>query len=100
MVRITAGGNLIQYPGELTTRTADLMTAKILWNSIVSTLGAKFMGIDMKSLYLCTPTDCYKYMKMLLSVFPEHIRQQYKMYDHAKNEFIYLEIRKAIYGLP
>ena len=28
-VRITAGGNLINYPGELTTRTADLTTPKI-----------------------------------------------------------------------
>ena len=31
-VHITAGGNLINYPGELTTRTADLTTSKILWN--------------------------------------------------------------------
>jgi hypothetical protein len=31
-VRITSGGNLIDYPGELTTRTADLTTSKILWN--------------------------------------------------------------------
>ena len=29
-VRITAGGNLITYPFELTTRTADLTTSKIL----------------------------------------------------------------------
>ena len=36
-VRITAGGNLIDYPGELTTRTADLTTSKILWNSTIST---------------------------------------------------------------
>eukprot|EP00804_Cyclotella_cryptica_P010472 CCRYP_012303-RA/>CCRYP_012303-RA protein AED:0.45 eAED:0.14 QI:0/0/0/0.6/1/1/5/0/1176 len=40
-VRITAGGNLIKdYPGELTTRTADLTTSKILWNSVLSTEGA------------------------------------------------------------
>ena len=36
-VRITAGGNLIQYPGELTTRTADLRTTKIMLNSVIST---------------------------------------------------------------
>ena len=36
-VRMTAGGNLITYPGELTTRTADVSTAKILWNSVIST---------------------------------------------------------------
>jgi hypothetical protein len=39
-VRITVGGNLINYPGELTTRTANLTTAKILWNSIISTPSA------------------------------------------------------------
>ena len=36
-VRITADGNLIQYPGELTTRTADLRTTKIMLNSVIST---------------------------------------------------------------
>ena len=29
-VRITAGGSLVEYPGELTTRTVDLTTSKIL----------------------------------------------------------------------
>ena len=32
-VRITVGGNLIKYPRELTTHTADLMTTKVMWNS-------------------------------------------------------------------
>jgi hypothetical protein len=52
-VRINAGGNLIKdYPGELTTRTADLTTLKIMWNSVLSTEGACFMGVDIKSFYL------------------------------------------------
>ena len=34
-VHITVGGNLIDYPFELTTRTADLTTSKILWNSTI-----------------------------------------------------------------
>ena len=38
---ITAGGNLINYPGKLTTRTANITTAKLLWNSVISTLGAR-----------------------------------------------------------
>jgi hypothetical protein len=32
-IRITAGGNLINYPGKLTTQTADLTTSKLMWNS-------------------------------------------------------------------
>ena len=47
-VRITAGGNLIKYPRELTTRTADLTTAKILWNSVLSTERGKFMCLNIK----------------------------------------------------
>jgi hypothetical protein len=39
-ITVGVGGNLIDYPGELTTRTADLTTTKILWNSTISTPGA------------------------------------------------------------
>ncbi len=35
-IRITAGGNLINYPGELTTRMADITTLKLHWNSILA----------------------------------------------------------------
>ena len=56
-VQITAGGNLINYPGELTTRTADLTTSKILWNSTISTPGARYACADAKkSTYADTNT--------------------------------------------
>jgi hypothetical protein len=99
-VRITAGGNLIDYPGELTTRTADLSTAKILWNSVLSTEGAKFMGLDIGSFYLETPLARYEYMKFPIALFPEHIKKQYDLTTHVNKGFVYVEIRKAIYGLP
>ena len=51
-VRITAGANIINYPGELTTRTADLTTSKILWNSIISTINAKHVCLDIKNIPL------------------------------------------------
>jgi hypothetical protein len=99
-VRITAGGNLIDYPGELTTRTADLSTAKILWNSVLSTEGAQFMGLDIGSFYLETPLDRYEYMKFPISLFPQHIIDQYDLTNNVRHGFVYVEIRKAIYGLP
>jgi hypothetical protein len=46
-VRITVGDNLIDYPFELTTRTADMVSSKILWNSVISTKGARFAGADI-----------------------------------------------------
>ena len=87
-MRITEGGNLIEYPGELTTRTADLTTSKILWNSVLSTEGAKFMGIDISNFYLGTPMDRYEYMKMPLALFPDHIVKQYNLGAKAKNGFV------------
>jgi hypothetical protein len=51
-VRITVGGNLINYPFELTTRTTDMVSSKILWNSTISTKGAQFAGADINNMYL------------------------------------------------
>ena len=56
-VCITAGGNLIVYPDEITTRTADLIITKIMWNSVLSTQGARYMYIDIKNMYIATPLD-------------------------------------------
>ena len=75
-VHITAGSNLITYPGELTTRTADLTTSNVLWNSVVSTKDVKFAGADIKNFYLGTPLDRYEYMRMDLKLFPPHIVKQ------------------------
>ena len=62
-VRITAGGNLISYPDELTTRTADLITAKVMWNNVISTLGTRYACIDIDNMYLATnPMDCPEYI--------------------------------------
>ena len=99
-VRITAGGNLIDYPGELTTRSADLTTSKILWNSVLSTKRARYMCLDIKNFYLCAPLERYEYMRMKLTDFPDHIVQQYDLARKAKNGFVYIEIRRSIYGLP
>ena len=93
-VRITAGGNLIKYPGKLTTRTANLTTSKVLWNSVLSTVGARFMVIDTKSFYLGMPPDNFEYMKIPLSIFPQHIINQYHLSQHEKNEYVYLESRQ------
>jgi hypothetical protein len=44
---LTVGGDQIEYPGNKSTRTEGLTTAKILINSVISTLGAKFLVIDI-----------------------------------------------------
>eukprot|EP00804_Cyclotella_cryptica_P028694 CCRYP_008187-RA/>CCRYP_008187-RA protein AED:0.42 eAED:0.42 QI:0/0/0/0.5/0/0/2/0/188 len=51
-IRITVGSNLINYPRELTTHPADLTTAKILWNSTISTPRARYACADIENMYL------------------------------------------------
>jgi hypothetical protein len=46
---LTIGGDQIEYPGDKSTRTAGLTTAKNLINSVISTLGAKFLVIDIRN---------------------------------------------------
>jgi hypothetical protein len=47
--RLNVGGNQIEYPGDKSTRTAGLTTAKNLIYSVISTLGAKFLVIDINN---------------------------------------------------
>jgi hypothetical protein len=60
--RLTLGGNLINYPGNVSTRTAELETIKILFNSVISTKGAEFISIDIKNFYLNTPLERPEYV--------------------------------------
>ena len=81
-VCITARGNLIKTPGDLTTRTIDVTIFKILWNSILSTKGATFEGFDVLDLYLGTDMECCEYMKMPVSLFQQYTIDQYNMETH------------------
>jgi hypothetical protein len=99
-IRISAGGNLIHYPGELSTQTADLTTSKSMWNSILSMVGAKYMCLDIKNFYLSAPLDRFEYMKMPLALFPLWIVKQYNLTEHVLNGFIYLGMRQAVWGVP
>ena len=45
--RLTVGGNITNYPGDIGTPTACLLTVKLLVNIVVSTAGAEFMTLDI-----------------------------------------------------
>ena len=78
-VCITVGGNAIEYPGEIATRTADLMTTKVLWDSVISTRNAQYMCADVKNFYLCTPLEKYEYMRMPINLIPQDFINLYDL---------------------
>jgi hypothetical protein len=70
-VRLTVGGDRLDYSDDVATSTADITTFKILINSTLSTKDAAMMMMDITKYYLGTPLPSYEYMRMLLSRFPE-----------------------------
>ena len=42
--------------------------------------------------------DIYEYMIIKLMDFPMHVQQQYNLHAHAKNIYVYIEIRRSIYS--
>jgi hypothetical protein len=98
-VRLTVGGDILHCSGDVATSMADITTLKILINRTLYTKDATMMMIDIKNYYLGTPLPRFEYMKMLLSRFPEEIIQKYNLNDLAVDGWVYIEIRKGMYGL-
>jgi hypothetical protein len=99
-IRITAGGNLINYNGNASDHTADLDTVKLHWNSVVSTANAKYMCLDIKKIYLTMALEYIEYMKILLALFPAWTIEQYNLNKMVLDRWVYTKMRRAVWGLP
>jgi hypothetical protein len=99
-VHLTVGGNLIQYPGDVSTRSADLTTSKCLWNSTISTEGARYMCLDVKNFYLGTPMDSFEYMCIPVKLILQEIIKQCNLLPLVSDGHGYIEVQKGMYGLP
>ncbi len=53
--RFTVGGDRINYPGTVATPTAEMLVAKMLFNSVISSKDAHFMTMDISNFYLMAP---------------------------------------------
>jgi hypothetical protein len=97
--RITVGGDRLDYPGEVATKTADMTTIKCLLNSVLSRSKARFMTGDVKNFYLNTPMERPEYMRIPIHLIPDEILQEYDATKYLTDGFIYIEIVKGMYGL-
>ena len=80
---------------------ADMLDAKLLFNSVISTQGAKFMTLDISNFYLMMPLKRPEYIRMKLADTPEKIIVQYKLRSEATPDgSIYIVVNKGMYGLP
>jgi hypothetical protein len=77
-----------------------LNTEKILINSVISTLGAKLLVIDIEKFFLNTPLGRFKYMVINLSSLPQETIDKYDLIQLAQDGKLYIEIQKGMYGFP
>jgi hypothetical protein len=99
-VRWTARGDRIDYKGPTTTKTADITTAKMLLNSVISTKNGRFVTINLKDFYLCSNLPEFGYVWIPVHMIPQQISKLYKLHDKIVDGHVYAEVRKGMYGLP
>ena len=59
------------------------------------------MTLDIKNFYLNTPLKRYEYLRLRLDNFPEDVIAQYNLKDIVTSDgYVYIEVRKGMYGLP
>ena len=63
--------------------TADILTTKLLLNSVIFTPKTKFMTIDIKHLYFNTPLKRYEYLQQKLADMPKDVKRQYEFAEKA-----------------
>ena len=61
------------------------------------------MAFNVSNFYLNTLMKRYEYVKMRLANIPDEVVKEYKLHKNVKvtdNGFVYVEVRKGMYGLP
>jgi len=86
-VRWTVGGDRVEYDSDVSTKTANIVTAKLLFNSVVSTPNGCCMIGDLKYFYLGTPMQPrdYAYMWIPVAMLPTDIMDNYQLHDLVHN---------------
>ena len=96
---MTIRANLLDYNSNTRAPTADLITIKLLLNSVLSTYGAKFIIIDIKNFYLEIELKDEQYMFLPFDLIPKEIVDHYNLKSMIHNRIIYMAINKSIYDL-
>ena len=102
-VRMTVGGDKLDYFDPTASPTASLIETKLLINSVISdhkTKNARFCSMDLKDFFLTTPMERAEYLRIQSKYFSAEFRQIYQLKDKIHSDgYIYCRIKKGMYGL-
>jgi len=99
-VQFAIGGDKVDYKGNCRTKTADLSSAKTLFNHVISTPDARFTTLDIKDFYLNTDMPHYECMWIPVSSIPAKIMKLYNLEPLIHRGAVHVEIKKGICGHP
>jgi len=88
--RLAVGGDRIDYPGVVCTDTANMLTAKLLLNSVVSIPRARCCILDIKDLYLNNLLPSFEYMHIDLKIIPQENVKEYELNKIAHEGHVYM----------
>ena len=98
-LRITAGGDRLDYHVNVSTHTASMEPIKTHWNSVVSTPHARYCTGVISNMYLCSTLGDAEYVQFPVHLIPPNIIAHYKFQPLIQNDHVYARIKKAWYGL-
>ena len=102
-VRLTVGGDKLEYPDETASPAASLIESKLIANSVISdhkAKNAKFCSLDIKDFFLSTKMERPEYTRIHRKYFSHKFLNIYKLLDKiAINGYICVKICKGMYGL-
>ena len=91
---------MLEFTGNLSAPTASVTTEKCVFNSVVSTPGARCLLAYIKYFYLNNILPNPEFMRIPLKIIPQEIIETYDLKALVEDQgWIYMCIKKGMYGL-
>ena len=84
--RLKEGRNLLDFTGNISAPTASFITAKCVFDSVVSTPGARCLLANIKHFYLNNILPDPEFMRIPLKIIPQDIIDAYNLTSLVDNQ--------------
>ena len=96
--QLTSGENNTVTSIDCGAPVANLLTVTLLLDGVISTVGAAFLGLDLKDFYLKIPMDRPELLRMDLKSFPDNMIKKYNFMDKVDAKgFVILQVERGMY---
>ena len=101
-VRLTVGGDVLDYFSDSSSPAASLLETKLLINSVISDSdkGAKFCTLDIKDYFLQSILEEPEYIRIHKKYFQPDICEKYNIESLVHtDDYVYCKLQRGMYGL-